>query len=371
MKKLGFGLMRLPVLDKEDVTTIDEAQLIRMVDTFMEQGFTYFDTAYPYHKKMSECAIRKALVERYPRESFVLADKMPTFLVEKPEDYPAFFNEQLEKCGVEYFDYYLMHTLDRELYAKTKQYGGFDFARKMKAEGKIKHMGFSFHDTADILEQILTDQPDVEFVQLQINYIDWESEKVQSRRCYEVARKHGKQVIIMEPVRGGALANVPKEAEAAMKECRPQLSVPSWAIRFAASLDGVMMVLSGMSNMEQLTDNLSYMKEFAPLDEKELAVVWKAAEIIRSTITIPCTGCRYCVDGCPQNIPIPSYFTLYNRMEQTRDKGAQKNEYKKLTGEGGYGKASDCIGCKQCEEHCPQHIDITGWLKKAAESFEG
>ncbi len=370
MKKLGFGLMRLPLLQPQDVTSIDEAQLCRMVDRFLEDGFTYFDTAYPYHKQTSEGAIKRALVERHPRESFLLADKMPTYLVEKEEDFPRYFKEQQERCGVEYFDYYLLHTLDRNLYEKTKKFGGFAFVKKMKEEGKIRKMGFSFHDTADILDKILTEQPEMEFVQLQINYIDWESEKVQSRLCYEVARKHGKPVIVMEPVRGGALAAVPGEAEKKMKLVQPELSVPSWAVRFAASLDGVFMVLSGMSNEEQLMDNMSYMKEFAPLSEKERQTVDEAAQIIRSTITIPCTACRYCVDGCPQNIPIPEYFAAINQMEQTRDKDEAKKTYKKLIEEDGRGKASACIGCRQCEDHCPQHIDITGWLAKTAKELE-
>ncbi len=370
MKKLGFGLMRLPLLDKNDVTAIDQNQLCQMIDRFMEQGFTYFDTAYPYHKQTSELAVRKALVERYPRDRFVLADKMPTFLVEKPEDYPRLFNEQLEKCGVTYFDYYLLHAIDAGRYVKTKELGGFDFGRRMKAEGKIRSLGFSFHDTAEVLDRVLTEQPDLDFVQLQINYIDWESESVQSRACYETARKHGKPVIVMEPVRGGGLVKIPEKAEVMMKECHPELSIPSWAIRFAASLEGVFMVLSGMSDMAQLEDNTGYMREFTPFDGKERQVVEKAAEIIRSTIAIPCTACRYCVDGCPQRIPIPDFFSMYNEMEQTRDKETQKQAYEKLVKDGSHGKASQCIGCKQCEEHCPQHIDITGWLKKTAEAFE-
>lgn len=370
MKRLGFGLMRLPLLDANDVTAIDEAQLCQMVDAFLEQGFTYFDTAYPYHKQTSEAAIRRALVQRHPREAYILADKMPTFLVKEPGDYPKFFKEQLERCGVEYFDYYLLHTLGRDLYEKTKEYGGFDFVRKLKKEGKIRHMGFSFHDTADVLDQILTEQPDMEFVQLQINYIDWDSERVQSGKCYEVARKHGKPVIVMEPVRGGALASLPQEAENLMEQCSPGLSVPSWAIRFAASLEGVMMVLSGMGSLAQLQDNMGYMKEFVPLNRQEKEVVEKVREIIRNTVAIPCTSCRYCVDGCPNNIPIPDYFTLYNRMGQTRDKGAQKEAYEGMVKDKGYGKASQCIGCRQCEEHCPQHIEITEWLEKTAKAFE-
>ncbi len=369
MKKLGFGLMRLPLKDKEDASAIDQEQLNQMVDLFLEKGFTYFDTAYPYHKRMSEHAVKKALSDRHPRESFLLADKMPVWLVEKPEDYEKIFNEQLENCGVEYFDYYLMHAMDKDRYAKIKEFGGFDFGRKMKAEGKIRNLGFSFHDTADVLDQILTEQPDLDFVQLQINYIDWDSEKVQSEKCWETARRHGKQVVIMEPVRGGALAKVPAEAESLMKQAEPGLSVPSWAIRFAASLDGVLVVLSGMSTMEQLQDNMSYMEDFHPLDQEGQKVIGKVREIIKSTIAIPCTACGYCVDGCPQNIPIPRYFALYNQMEQTRDRGSQKEAYEALVKDG-HGKASQCIGCRQCEEQCPQHIEITQWLEKTKEAFE-
>lgn len=319
MKNLGFGMMRLPLLDKNDAASIDEAQVCKMVDRFLAQGFTYVDTAYFYHQNTSEIAVRRTLVERHPRESYVLADKMPTFLVEKPEDYQRFFNEQLEKCGVDYFDYYLLHTLKKELYEQTKKFGGFAFGQKMKEEGKIRHFGFSFHDTPEVLDQILTEQPCVEFVQLQINYIDWESEQIRARECYETARKHGKPVIVMEPVRGGGLATVPVEAEIMMKAHQPDLSIPSWAIRFAASLDGVMMVLSGMSSLAQLEDNISYMQEFAPLSEEEQEIVGKVAKLIRSRVAVPCTACRYCVDDCPKHIPIPEIFSIYNERERTRD----------------------------------------------------
>lgn len=370
MKNLGFGLMRLPLLDRKDVTAIDEAQLCRMVDRFIEQGFTYFDTAYFYHQNTSENAARKTLVERHPRESYVLADKMPVSLVERPEDHPKYFNEQLKKCGVDYFDYYLLHTLKTDLYAKTMEYGGFAFVRKLKAEGKIRHFGFSFHDTPELLDQILTEQPDTEFVQLQINYIDWESEQVRARECYETARKHGKPIIVMEPVRGGGLARVPEEAEKMMKAYHPDLSIPSWAVRFAASLDGVMMVLSGMSDMAQLEDNTSYMRNFTPLNKEELEIIRKAADVIRNRTAVPCTSCRYCVDDCPKHIPIPDIFSIYNERERTRDVYSHKVAYEKLVAGEGCGKASQCIKCKQCEMHCPQHIEITKWLEEAVKEFE-
>lgn len=370
MKNFGFGLMRLPLLDKRDATSIDEQQLCKMVDYFLEQGFTYFDTAYFYHQNVSELATKKALVERHPRESYLLADKMPTFLVERPEDYQKYFEEQLEKCGVDYFDYYLLHTLKKELYEKTKEYGGFAFGQKLKDEGKIRHFGFSFHDTPEVLDQILMEQPSVEFVQLQINYIDWESEQVRARECYEAARKHGKPIIVMEPVRGGGLATVPEEAEKMMKAYHPELSIPSWAIRFAASLDGVMMVLSGMSDMAQLEDNTSYMRDFVPLNVEEKEIIQRVSEVIRSRVAVPCTSCRYCVDDCPKHIPIPEIFSLYNERERTRDVYTHKAAYEKLVAEEGCGKASQCIKCKQCEGHCPQHIEITKRLEEAAQEFE-
>ena len=371
MKNLGFGFMRLPLLDPNDVTSIDDAQLCRMVDRFLEQGFTYFDTAYFYHQKVSECAVKRTLVDRHPRESYVLADKMPTFLVEKPEDYETYFAEQLSKCGVEYFDYYLLHTLDKALYAKTKEYGGFAFGEKLKRERKIRHLGFSFHDTADVLDQILTEQPGVEFVQLQINYMDWENEQVQSRKCWEVARKRKKPVIVMEPVRGGGLAKVPEEVGSIMRAYHPDLSIPSWAIRYAASLEGVMMVLSGMTSLAQVEDNTSYMREFVPLNDEEKGIIAKSAEIIRNRIAIPCTACRYCVDECPNRIPIPDIFSIYNERERTRDVYSPKVNYGKLVEAEGHGKASQCVKCKKCEGHCPQHIEITKWLEEIAAEFEG
>ena len=290
MKKLGFGLMRLPLLNPDDPKTIDQEAVNRMVDRFLEQGFTYFDTAYAYHQGMSEMIARSALSQRHPRDSFLLADKMPAFLIKGPEDYPRIFAEQLEKCGVEYFDYYLLHNLGAKTYAESVRWGGFDYVAKLKREGRARCVGFSFHDTPELLERILTEHPEMEFVQLQINYADWENGTIQSRRCYEVARKHGKPVIVMEPVKGGSLAQVPEEAQAIFESCTGG-SPASWAVRYAASLEGVMMVLSGMSSLEQIEENTGFMKDFQPLSAAEQEAVKRVAEIMNNAIAIPCTGC--------------------------------------------------------------------------------
>ena len=369
-KKLGLGCMRLPLLDPENPRSIDKEQLNQMVDMLIEKGFTYFDTAYMYHKYYSELFMKEALVQRHSRSSFTLTDKLPLYYIKEQSDCERIFNEQLEKCGVEYFDYYWLHNIKTDTYETVKKFNCFDFIQDKKDKGLVKHIGFSFHDSPELLDKILTKNPQVEFVQLQLNYIDWDNPTIQSRKCYEVARKHGKEIIVMEPIKGGTLAKLPKEAEDILKAVRPDMSIASWAIRFVASLPGIKMVLSGMSNMEQLMDNISYMENFEPLSKKELAAIGEVIDIINKHTAIPCTSCRYCVDGCPMNIPIPEYFTLYNSEEfaLNKDFSIHAAYYDNLIEK--YGKASACIECGQCESACPQHLPIRDYLKKVANAFE-
>lgn len=372
MKKLGFGLMRLPVTNPSDATSIDMEQLKKMVDLFIEKGFTYFDTAWMYCSFSSESAAKEALVKRHPRDSYTLATKLHASFFNSLSDRDKVFNSQLEKTGAGYFDYYLIHGIESGNYSKYEEFDCFNWLLDKKSNGLVKHAGFSFHDNAEMLDEILTKHPEMEFVQLQINYLDWESEWIQSRKCYEVCVKHNKPVIVMEPVKGGSLANVPAKAGALLKAAEPEMSISSWAIRFAASLPNVMVVLSGMSNLEQITDNISYMEDFKPLSESEIAMCHEVADIINSQTAVPCTGCSYCADGCPKHIAIPQYFSLYNEItrEDMKKKGwtASFNSYEALTRE--FGKASECIACGQCENMCPQHLTIIDYLKNVASSFE-
>jgi len=318
----------------------------------------------------SEKAVKDCLVERHKRENYTLATKLPIMMLKDIEDQERIFNEQLHKCGVEYFDYYLLHNLTVDFIKIAERLDSFGFIRKKKEKGLIKNIGFSFHDNAGLLDEILTVHPEVDFVQLQINYLDWDNEAIQSGKCYEVARKHCKDIVVMEPVKGGTLARLPREAEELFLMKRPGMSIASWAIRFAASLDSVMTVLSGMSDKGQLIDNMSYMENFTPFTRDEHETVQSAVTLIRNTNSIPCTACRYCVDGCPRNIAIPEYFALYNTEKLVNSKGfsIQKFYYDNYTRT--RGKASDCIECNQCGEHCPQHIPIITHLKKVAEIFE-
>ena len=371
-KKLGFGLMRLPLNRPGSPADIDLEQVKKMVDLFIEKGFTYFDTAWLYHAFESERAVKTALVERWPRNSFTLATKLNAGFFDTLEGRDEIFEAQLEKTGAGYFDYYLLHGVDAGNYKKFENLDCFAWMLDKKEKGLIRHAGFSFHDTAELLDEILTKHPEMEFVQLQLNYLDWESQWIQSRACYEMAAKHNVPVIVMEPVKGGTLANVPEEAEQLLKGLDPEASIPSWAIRFAASLPNVMVVLSGMSSLEQMEDNLGYMENFTPLSEEEEKAVHKAADLINSQIAIPCTGCSYCTEGCPQQIPIPKYFSLYNefKREDMRKKGwtVTYAQYDSL--KSGSSAAGDCIGCGQCESMCPQHLPIIELMKDVSSAFD-
>ncbi len=361
--KLGFGLMRLP----HRGVAIDLEQTKQMVDLFLDAGFTYFDTAYVYPG--SETATKRALVSRYPRESFTLATKLNAGIPGMTEKMAKKeFETSLERTGAGYFDYYLLHALMDNNYTKYDKFGIWDFAAEQKAKGLIRHVGFSFHGSPELLEKLLTEHPETEFVQLQINYADWENKKVASRANYEIARRHGKPIVIMEPVKGGKLAVPPKKVKELFSAYAPDRSFASWAVRFAASLDGVITVLSGMSNVDQMKDNLSYMTDFTPLNEKEREIVREAQRIMESSAAVPCTACRYCVEGCPQGIPIPEIFAAMNLQLADGKLEEARTAYDAAVREGN--TAADCVACRKCEAVCPQKLKITEYLRQGAEMFE-
>lgn len=366
MKKFGFGLMRLPLTNREDQTSIDIAHVTKMADKFLDCGFTYFDTAACYHNGASETAFREAVSKRYPREAYSITDKLSLWMVQDGK-FEEFFASQLERLGVDYLDYYLLHAVNKNGYKEAVEKGAIEFMKKLKAEGKVKHIGFSFHDSAEVLDNILANEPEMEIVQLQINYLDWEDNGVQSRKCYEVCQKYNKPVLVMEPVKGGSLANVRGEIRRMFKNAEPDMSIASWAIRYAATLESVVTVLSGMSNEDQVNDNLSYMADFKPLNEDELAMVTKAAEMIRRDVLIPCTACRYCVPECPMGIEIPEYFKAYN-MIKTDGKDKAKEAFHALSEKGS--KPSDCVKCGACENVCPQKISVRDFLEDVTEELE-
>lgn len=363
-KNFGFGCMRLPMKNGE----VDRDEMCRMVDTFLENGFNYFDTAHGYLDGRSETALRDCLTSRHPRDSYILTNKLTNFFFKKQEDIRPFLDSQLAACGVDYFDIYLMHAQETDSFAYFKKCRAYETALELKAEGKFRHFGISFHDRAEVLEQILTEYPQIEVVQIQFNYVDYEDPSVQSRRCYEVCRKFGKPVIVMEPVRGGNLVNLPEAAKGVLEELRGG-SPASYAIRFAAGFEGNRMVLSGMSNLVQMQDNISYMKNFQPLSAREMDAIGRVQEIFHAMNLIPCTSCRYCVAGCPKKIAIPDLFAVMNNKQLYHDWNTDYYYSVVHTG-GGRGKASDCIHCGRCEKACPQHLPIRDLLTRVAGEFE-
>lgn len=366
LKKLGFGFMRLPTLPNGE---IDIEQVKTMVDKYIDNGFNYFDTAFGYLDGKSEEILKQTVVERYPRNSFLIADKMPMWEVDKKQDLEQIFNTQLSRTGAKYFDYYLLHSLYEGTFKKAEKFGAWEFLQQKKAEGKIKHIGFSFHDDAKCLDRILQKYTDCEFVQLQINYADWESETIQSRLCLETAQKYNIPIIVMEPVKGGSLAALPDNARQIFKKIEPDWSIPSWAMRFATMQNGVALVLSGMSNIEQVEDSIKIFNDMKPLTDKQTGAINEVVEILNSIPTIKCTNCQYCVKDCPKQIPIPDIIGLLNRYNTYLNVSGPKRSYSWAIE--GMGKASDCIACGLCEEHCPQHLEIIGAMKKSAEVFEG
>ena len=362
-KNFGFGCMRLPMNDDQ----VDIAETTRMVDEFLAQGFNYFDTAHGYIGGKSELALKECLTSRYPREAYSLTDKLTDSYFKTEADIRPFFESQLEACGVDYFDFYLMHAQNADNFKKFKACRAYETAFALKAEGRIRHVGLSFHDRAEVLDQILTEYPQIEVVQIQFNYLDYDDIAVQSRKCYEVCRKHGKPVLVMEPVKGGSLVNLPEEAKKVLDDLHGG-SPASYAIRFAAGFPGMMMVLSGMSDLEQMKDNLSYMRDFKPLNETELAAVNKVQEIFHKMNMIPCTACRYCVEGCPKQISIPDLFAIMNIKQLHHDWNADYYYEEVHTAPGR--RASDCLKCGKCEKICPQHLPIRKLLEEVDKEFD-
>lgn len=366
LPKLGFGMMRLPQNENKE---IDLKQVCDMVDAYMNAGFHYFDTAYMYCDGRSEGVVKEALVKRYPREDFWLTTKLPQWMMDGIEDRDRILEDQLERTGAGYFDLYLLHSVeDGANYEGYVKYDCFNWAMKKKEEGKIRHFGFSFHGTPELLDQILTEHPEVEIVQIQLNYIDWNNPLIQSGKLYEVLRRHNVPMLIMEPVKGGTLAQVAPEIEKLMKDARPDQSTASWALRFAASLDGVATVLSGMSDRSQMEDNLRTFQNFEPLTEEDRIVLQNVVSAMEKIPTIPCTSCRYCVDGCPNGIRIPDIFRAFNTLRSYGEADRARGYYEKLVKESG--RASDCVACGQCESVCPQHLPIISLLEEAAEVLE-
>ena len=362
-KNFGFGCMRFPM--NGDEVNLEETK--KMVDAFLEAGFNYFDTAHGYIQGKSETALKECLTSRYPRDKYILTNKLSGGFFKTEADIRPLFQSQLEACGVDYFDFYLMHAQGEGNFGHYKSCRAYETAFALKQEGKVRHVGISFHDRAEFLEQILTEYPEIEVVQIQFNYVDYDDLAVQSHKCYEVCRKYNKPVLVMEPVKGGNLVNLPEEAAKVLEDLHGG-SPASYAIRFAAGFPGMMMVLSGMSSLEQMKDNISFMKDFKPLDDKEMEAIHKVQEIFKTKNLIPCTGCRYCTDGCPQHIAIPDLFAIMNTKQIHHDWNADYYYEDVHTAPGR--KASDCLKCGKCEKACPQHLPIRQLLEDVAKEFE-
>lgn len=360
-KKLGLGCMRLPIVDGKN-DQVDLTQFSRMADYFLSKGYRYFDTAYPYHEQKSEGAVAAALSKRHDRSAFLLADKMPLRFVQKPEDYQRIWDEQLERTQAGYFDYYLLHAMNGERYADTMRLGGFEFLRKVKEQGLARHVGMSFHDSADVLDRILEAHPELEFVQIQLNYLDWDDSKVQSRLCYETILRHGRKVWVMEPLKGGLLANLPEQAHALLKGGTDA----EWGLRFVAQLAGVEMILSGMHTYDEVVQNVETFEHLTPLSEAEMARIEQVRQYLKKAVKVGCTSCRYCVAGCPRGIEIPKFFELYNQASLFPKMGPRFQQ--------GYAaqphKPDECIHCRKCVKACPQHLDIPTLLEEVRGVFE-
>ena len=367
--KFGFGCMRLPLTDPEDPTSINQTLFNEMVDIYMEKGFDYFDTSYAYHKGISEVAIRKAVVERYPRKSYKICDKMPTWALTSSEDNDKFVDEMLERLGIDYFDVFFVHNVNIPWLKLAEQHGSFEYLKKMKENGIAKEIGFSFHEKAEFLEKVLDKYGDmIDIVQLQLNYLDWEDPAIESRKCYELCIKHGVDVYVMEPLKGGLIVNASDEIKNDFKEFNPDKSIASFALRFAASLDGVKIVLSGMNTMDDLIDNCNTFENFQPLDDKEYEFLEKMAKKIDATVAVDCSECGYCVDACPEMIPIPEYFSLYNVSKNRPQENIYKLYFDKLYDE--KVPASQCNHCYTCLDFCTQKIDIPQELENVCENFK-
>ena len=360
-QNFGFGMMRLPMKGSD----VDIEQTKKMVDAFIKAGFNYFDTAHGYIDKKSELAVRECLTSRYERKDYLLTDKLTGTYFNAEEEIRPLFNKQLAACGVDYFDFYLMHAQTKELFEKFKRCRAYETAFELKKEGKIRHVGLSFHDKPEVLDEILTEYPEIELVQIQYNYLDYEDPAINSRLCYEICVKHQKPVVIMEPIRGGSLINLPPEGKKIVQNLK--ISPANLALRFAASPDNVMMVLSGMSTINQMEDNLSFMKDFALLSDAEREGAKQIADLIRGQNAIPCTACRYCVDGCPKKISIPDLFACMNSKKIFHN---WNSDYYYFVYTKNSGKASDCIKCGKCEVICPQHLTVRKYLEEVAEEFD-